>query len=555
MIHIKIIKAENLPIITGSVRKTKICCFSCSSFRYLLGEFKNNENTTNPEWNAEFDVDLFRAVTLSFCLYSSRFFSQDVFLGRVDIDLLKYFQSESGKQIINSPQNCIECKFPLTSCSSSNSILTLSFSYIPITYRPIKFDQIPDPVIHLWASFNPPIELNDQLSESPIEIDILQAYPIKDEKGEFSQGLYYNFDKSTSWEAIGGSSLSKYFYGPTGLTQIHSFKMPRIEKYYEFFVLNVSNYTGIVTLNFIAEPRGDIKTVQDGHCVIPCKNMNQIGVIQTIDVSCEPNKKYCAPIYMKYEIEARFFYRKYYLFNDFTSLNTEKDSEINTQIIEKAKELIPMIKDVNFVQTKTLTNIEKVSLSKTCQEFKIESNSNLRVYVGGSNVVYDNDGDDVYNWHPNFIIYDKETHQKCPEINKQIKNLTQKQLKSNKIYNFRWNFCNDINLNQFDTNKIIIFIISCTNPLETSNNDGYFLISQVNDNNETLLFRNMVYADGYCSSYATCFRLEYIDEDWNICPMRHYFQKKDQMEKAIDSMISNDWKLNQTYADQIKKPQ
>ena len=65
----------------------------------------------------------------------------------------------------------------------------------------------------------------------------------------------------------------------------------------------------------------------------------------------------------------------------------------------------------------------------------------------------------------------------------------------------------------------------------------------------------MVYADGYYSYYATCFRLEFIEDDWNICPMRYYFQKKDQMDKALDSMISNDWKLNETYADQIKKPQ
>ena len=90
MIHIRVISAENLPVYTKEVRKTRIYCFSSSACRYFYGSFKNKDNTINPKWNGEFDADLLRCSSLSFILFSSRLLSKEVYLGRVDISSMQF---------------------------------------------------------------------------------------------------------------------------------------------------------------------------------------------------------------------------------------------------------------------------------------------------------------------------------------------------------------------------------------------------------------------------------------------------------------------------------
>lgn len=72
MINIKVIEAKNIPIINGHPRKTKISCFSYSSYRFYYGSYKSKDKTTNPKWNSEFSVDLFKIIHLRFSFFGLR---------------------------------------------------------------------------------------------------------------------------------------------------------------------------------------------------------------------------------------------------------------------------------------------------------------------------------------------------------------------------------------------------------------------------------------------------------------------------------------------------
>ena len=66
------------------------------------------------------------------------------------------------------------------------------------------------------------------------------------------------------------------------------------------------------------------------------------------------------------------------------------------------------------------------------------------------------------------------------------------------------------------------------------------MISQYEDKKETLLFRNTIFADSWKSHYAICCRLEYIDDEWKIFPMRKYFETEKVMAEGLDLNLTTD---------------
>ena len=98
MIHVKVLRAEHLPVTKGTW-KHKILCYSVSSCRYYYNSFKNLTNTDNPEWGGEFDVDLFRSLHLKFYLFGSRLGCQHILIGKVDIPLQNILKT-SNLQLI-----------------------------------------------------------------------------------------------------------------------------------------------------------------------------------------------------------------------------------------------------------------------------------------------------------------------------------------------------------------------------------------------------------------------------------------------------------------------
>lgn len=561
MIQIQIISADNLPVPTTKERKTKIFCFSASSCNYFYDSFKNKENTRNPKWNSTFNVDLFRCSNLTFKLYSSRLLSRDIYLGEVLIDFSSYLLQSPGNEILKQPYGCIRCEFPITSCNSPNAILSLSFLYIPRFYRPIQFKDVSSPFIHVWSTFTPSIES----IENNIEIELFQAYVIKEKKNK--TGFFYNLNNFHSWESVGYSSSTHTVLGPTGFTPIRTFFLERINNKYNFFIINVSNnYSGIVTLNILAERQGKAFSMDDKKFIMPRNDKNHlIGTVKTVDIKVEPNKKYLVPIYLFYE---KKMLKKTFDINQFQQLTTHNSNsksdfadQISSEIpfysgiIEIAQTEINDLKNSNLMKTIVLPQIEKVNIQKVFQDFNLQCHSKIRIYINGSTTVSSGNQRHTNYWTPFFTIFDINTGKKCHEISKR---LTKKPL-----FHFRnffeksalpieWHTYVDLDLDEIGIDKIIVFNIACLSSLESASPPGVVYISHIEGESETLLFRTPIFEET-CKTYVTSFmRFEFIEDSWNIIQMRYAFRKKKKFDFYINALFKNNWVIPEFLMNKIE---
>lgn len=563
MIQVQVVNAENLPVPTKSERKTKIFCFSTSACHYFYDAYKNDLNTRNPTWNCTFDVDLFRCSILTFRIYSSRLLSRDIFLGSVEIDFFTFLNQSPGDEILKDPYGSVSCGFPLTSCSSHNAILNLSFLYVPKVYPPIQIKEISKPFIHIWTTFTP----SPPNIENIVEVELLQALTIKEKKNEY--GFYFHFNKFYPWESVGYSSSSKSILGQTGYTQIHTLFPERISGKYNFFILNVGNYSGIVTLNFVAEKSGKQKFLKEGTFQVPKTRKPQIGTIKTIDVHVEPNKKYCVPLYFFYE--KKFFSEKIE-FNEFPLItanmltNSEENDQktdftdfmsyenmFNSAIIEVAP-----LNDVHFLKTFVMPTSEKVSIQKLFQEFDIQFNSKIRIYINGSTTHNSGNNSHTDFWTPSFVIYDNMTGQRCPEISKELKKKPKMHTRffDKNVLGNDWHYFVDLNLDEIGIDKTIVFNIYCVSTLESACPPGMLLITHVNadngDDDVTILMRNVIYTDS-CDTRSACFfRLEFIEDSWFIIPMRLCCKEGKKLDFILDSLYRMNWEMDQSLIDKMK---
>lgn len=61
------------------------------------------------------------------------------------------------------------------------------------------------------------------------------------------------------------------------------------------------------------------------------------------------------------------------------------------------------------------------------------------------------------------------------------------------------------------------------------------------NNNETLLFYNPIVTDVIKAHFVVCFRIEFIENDWKIIPMKRFFKNKKQMNSSIELIRTNNW--------------
>lgn len=558
MIRVQILNAENLPVPTKNERKTKIFCFSTSSCNYFYNSFKNDENTRNPKWNESFDVDLFRCSILTFKLYSSRLFSKNIFLGDLNIDFSKFLTQSPGNQILKQPYGNIRCEFPLTSYISTNAKLYLSFLYIPKIYPQIQIKDVSNTIIHLWATYTPSIEGNDNC----IEIELLQLTLSKDKKNK--DGFFFNLNNHHSWESVGYSSSSLTVLESTGFTPIRSFFLDRISNTFNFFIVNVSNFSGTVTLNFISEKRGDPDSFDKKFYISPkIDKKNSIGTVKTVDIKVEPNKKYCAPVYLFYE---KKLINSTFAINNFQQISTDYNQS-KSEIIDQLCSEIPFqssiaevacceiakLNGTHIMKTFVLPENETVSIQKVLDEFGLQKKSKIRIYLNGSTTISTGQNSHTDFWRPYFIIFDLSSGQTCPEISKK---LSQKPLFNflplfeKNTLPFEWHTFIDLDLDEIGTDKIIVLSIGCLSYLNSANSPGMVIITQVEGENETILFRNPVYVDDYKTFWTTFMRIEYVDDCWNLTQMRYTFNRKRKLEIGVNALFKYNWEMPEKLFDE-----
>lgn len=403
--------------------------------------------------------------------------------------------------------------------------------------------------IHIWSTFSPSLSNS---FESPIEIELLQAFKIPIQKSFLKYGLFYILNKEVSWESVGSSSLSKCVLLPTGPTQLLSLSLPRINGKFNFFILNVTNFTGKVTLNFVYEKNTKNKNFGIKTFVKSAKNKKNIGLIKTIEINVQPNKKFLVPFYLFCEMSTNsreFNEIQSSLMPILDKSKSNSEIEFRSQIIECVHS-IPKLSNINFLRTLILPIEKRISLQQILHDYNLSTSAlSLRFYVGGSTTIATPNGAFVNYWNQLFIGYDKTTGKKCPEISM----FYTSESPSRKPLPIHQSFlpipvnCNSIltlNLNQFDKNKIFVYCVFSYSCLQCAFPSGFFLISHLENNLETLLFRVPVFSDVNNSKLAVCFRIECVEDVWQIVPMRMYFNTRSDMEFQLDALNSRNWNLN-----------
>ena len=535
MIHVQVIQAKGLTFPKNKPQKARIDCFSQSSIKYFYGSYKKNEKTQDPKWNINFDIDLFRASTLKFVLYSTKILSKDEYIGQVEIDLQDFFTQETGKQIISNHNISHEFQYLI---SPQNSHLILSFKNTEKVYQPIQFNEIQNPIVHLWPTFDPPFINND--TQNPIELEMIQINGPMSNPTLYKKCFYSHLDQSHTWNAIGVRTSNKYALICSNFTQIHTLFLYLLSNKYNFFILNVFNYTGKITLNFLCEKCCKNVFFENRFYPSPLESNNKIGIIKKVEIQVEANKKYVAPLYL-YDVfnQDQSFDLKIESFetNDLTIAKDQSINEIefHSKIIEKVKNIVPAFHDSNIERVEVLPKSKEVSLNKIFNDFKLQLNLELRIYVGslaGFNL-----------WSPFFVIFDKNSNQRCKDIeSKLIKkpNCILNTLKTNFKFGLLYNATVDFKLDEIGRDKIIVFDLESQNSLKMSTT--MFAISNFLNGNETLLFQNYVTGDedgdSNCGSF---FRFEFHNDDWKIIPMSFYSKSKKEFETKIYSLYQNKW--------------
>ena len=211
MINIRVVGAENIPVFNDHLRKTLISCFSYSSNRYFYGTYKSKEKSTNPQWNIDFNVDLFKLMQLRFFIYGYRSLKRDYYIGTVTINFTQLISNTPGNQILNNPDTNIQNTFQIDSEFTLDSSLSVVFTYLPSIYNSIRFRPsfYTNTFFHIWCTFSP----CHNNYESPVEIELLQAFSIPYKKDDKKFGYFYKLNKENPWESVGRSSLHRCFLG------------------------------------------------------------------------------------------------------------------------------------------------------------------------------------------------------------------------------------------------------------------------------------------------------------------------------------------------------
>ena len=387
MIHVTIIGANNLPIVTKKIEKTRLIVLSSSTKRYFYGSIKNKEKTSYPLWDAEFDIDFYRANFLYLKLFASPFFKKDTFIGEAIIDLIS-IMNEQPQNFYGSIDQPIHRDVPITLCQADNAQISFEFYYIPSILPSLPLSDIPSsPQYHVFLTYNPPLPFSQEF-QLPVEIELLQYFAIpqnkEDKKSKTSRGVYLHLDSKHDWESVGISNQYPVF-GPTGYTQLISLNSERISEKALVFLFNVHNYHGIVTLNLVAEHPDKHMEYFNSNLfeVVPSKSIKK-GIIQTIDVCVQENTKISLPLSLYFH--QSFFSKSIETFpisqflfssnannsnnsnsSNINNLDNSNNSNLNNKEIGESLILIPS-NDVN-------SNVD--SNSNINSNSNVDSNSNL----------------------------------------------------------------------------------------------------------------------------------------------------------------------------------
>lgn len=502
---------------------------------------------------------------MSFTLYSSRSLKDDIYIGRVDIDLNKFLTENSIEDVYNLPIGPLKQKFVIN--PKKNSFLTVEISFISTKYEPINFDKIKSDIFHVFLTYSPPLKVKyGEISELPVEVELFQSFPVfqtdDDRKNKIQKGVYFTLDKENTWDEVGFSTMKKFVPCPTGISQIQTLSLSLINGKAEVFILNVSDYNGTVTLHFVSEKKGKFQSFHDCDYFVPKNSDCEISEFHKIDVVVEKNKKYVVPLCINY-IYPRLFGGQ--TLNNFPQFSFEKsDVNYQRQILNEILKIVPnkIISgqpnwtNCNFSKTYVIPYSQKVSLSRILNDFQLPPNMNFKAYVGGSAKNYTNNVTFSGYWTPTFIVFDSKSGNRCHELERNL--VSESNMRNcnpavnylkKQIFGFVWTFCVDLNFDQIESNKVIVFCVKTGATLENCFPPGSLTIVDANKGN--LLLRKQINVNAGKSKCATCLIFQFSEDGWDLIPLFEFFKEEEEMNDFVNELHKNKWNTKESFKKQI----
>jgi hypothetical protein len=261
---IDLLGAQNLQSSFNISPKVEVFARGCSLT--LLGStpasFFNHPVNPNPVWNVFFRCDFFHCHTIEFHIYHYRPIGFNQKVGFASFSLPQIL---CPNPVTIPIQMFVPCDVPPT----------LSFIVIPqLVLFPVISAKTHHNRLFVYTTYSPPIDSSASLP-FPVSFKCVAV-----------DKMVYRFsvlDETVDWQLVGKGCFGRLFPGPTGGTLVGMLTRRKIERALVTFILCSTNYTGIVTLNFVLSDAG---YRNDIYRTLP--NAKTMGLFHQISVPVRP---------------------------------------------------------------------------------------------------------------------------------------------------------------------------------------------------------------------------------------------------------------------------
>lgn len=201
---------------------------------FFLGKTETLSNVDYAEWDQSFPFAFFRGNMIELVVKSHNFILRDDEICRITVDLNDI---KSGEEInVEVPTNGAYFTLP---------VIAFMFERIvcPIQEMKIKSPK----AYYIYATFEPPMDLENKPTEIPLEIKCVSMFPNAD-KCCF-------FDSNSDWRYLGGSSTQNLIKSRDGWTQVIRISLSHVNGERIHFIIDSHTYTGQVTIHVVGVKR------------------------------------------------------------------------------------------------------------------------------------------------------------------------------------------------------------------------------------------------------------------------------------------------------------
>lgn len=521
MLHIKVLSAHDLPLVSNSIRKTIIFLFAGSGPYYFIAQEKSQEKTQNPFFSIEADIPFYISDAIILHLWSARLFSKKILIGKARLDFKKIIQ-ENILDLTSPNEVPYEIGFEPGYNNKARISLLLSFrSQDYPLFSQVNPEKIPYNNLSFYFKYNPPLPYT--ISEPPVTAQLLHCYQSKD-KTELNYTLY---DENSDWSYIGGNTESNIVPGPTGPTPILSISKYNIPMYHSkhlfFFIIYNKSYNGLLSFVSNIDKFGTTGIYSlIGNC-FSYKSLKpkKSGIFREFDIHVEPGKYYAVPAY--FDVNPHIVNLDFSIQNFKPMLSDKRDTLV--QDIISAIHTIPDYSKIKIEEMIPFPKYGTITLKNIYEKYQIPQSNKLTILNGGFSVHSTGKSTVTIYWEPSVCAIDKRTRQLVTLPQTVMDTKFKSFFGPKMVANSQITHITTLDLNQADPNYVIIYILGTHDPDLTCVQDIPHCVI-LDAESEKIFFRTplRIFESGYRN--LLMYKFEKIEDEWQITSIQRPFTTK-----------------------------